>query len=71
MLIPTYFFTINLKTKWGQLTGDRVSVLIVKIGFESSFNFVLDCEISNVVYRDLNFVSNCFDSVLSLSLLVE
>lgn len=52
---------------WGQLTGDRVSALIVKIGFESSFNFVLDCEMSTVVYRDLNFVSNCFDPVLSLS----
>lgn len=35
--------------KGGQLTGDRVSVeLIVKIGFESSFNFVLDCEMSTV-----------------------
>lgn len=62
-----YFSTINLKMNWGQLTGDRVSALIVKIGFESSFNFVLDCEMSTVVYRDLNFVSNCFDPVLSLS----
>lgn len=61
MLIRTYFLTINLKMKWGQLTGDRVSVLIVEIGFESSFNFVLDCEMSTVVYRDLNFVLNCFD----------